>query len=99
MSDPAKQHNSTPGYPGVLYVLGPLMGGMIGYLMRPSVFLIGQLPFSTVITRGARLHGLDMALLVPTAQQSFNYLALGFLAGLAVAYILVQITRYKATQH
>lgn len=95
MSDPAKQHTLT-GYPGILYVLGPLMGGMIGYLMRPSIFLIGQLPFSTVITRGAQLHGLDMALLVPTAQQSFNYLALGCLAGLAVAYILIQIIRRKA---
>src|ERR1700683_5328842 len=52
-------------------VVGGMLGGIIGYLTRPSALLVGQLPFGTVITGGAGLQGLDQ-LLAPVAQQSFN---------------------------
>ncbi len=42
--------------------------------------LIGQLPFSIVITRGATLDGLDK-MLVPLAQRSFNYMLAGAILG------------------
>ena len=34
-------------------LLGALIGGLIGFLLRPSVPIIGQLPFEHVITAGA----------------------------------------------
>jgi hypothetical protein len=60
--------------------VGAVLGAFIGFLLRPSVFLAGKLPFSTVITRGSNLRGLD-ELLVPTAQTSFNYLIVGAMVG------------------
>jgi len=71
-------------------VLGLLAGALTGYLMRPSAPLIGQLPFGTVITRGANLKGLDQ-MLVPMAQSSFNHLLagafLGALAGVVIGHL------------
>ena len=70
-----------PSRSSLLYMLGALAGGYIGFVMRPAVFLVGQLPFSVVVTRGTTLEGLT-AVLIPAAQQSFNYMVLGFLVGL-----------------
>ena len=42
--------------------LGAAIGGFLGFLLRPSVPLVGPLPFETVITRGANLTGLDSLL-------------------------------------
>lgn len=56
--------------------VGFVLGGFVGFLLRPSAAFIGQLPFVTVITRGAYLTGLDR-LLVPTAETSFNYMVSG----------------------
>lgn len=58
--------------------MGFVLGGFVGFLLRPSAPFIGQLPFVTVITRGANLSGLDR-LLVPTAETSFNYMVSGAL--------------------
>ena len=52
-------------------IVGFIIGGLLGFLFRPSAFLVGQLPFGAVISRGASLQGLDK-MLVPIAQQSFN---------------------------
>ena len=60
--------------------VGLLIGGVVGFLLRPTVPFMGQLPFNTVITRGANLHGLDQ-LLVGYARTSFNYLIAGTIAG------------------
>ena len=73
-----------------MLAIGILVGGFLGFLMRPSVFLIGQLPFGTVITRGSALSGIDQ-LLVPTAQQSFNVMVLGALIGAAVGFGLSRL--------
>ena len=63
--------------------LGAIVGATIGFLVRPSVPLIGQLPLDVVLTRGANLSGLDM-LLRSTAEQSFNYMVIGAIVGAVV---------------
>jgi hypothetical protein len=74
-----------------LTIGGLLMGSVVGFLLRPSVPFRGQLPFSTVITRGANLRGLDQ-LLLGHAHTSFNYLIagmiLGAIAGMIVAFVI-----------
>jgi hypothetical protein len=68
-------------------VAGFLIGGLIAFLARPSAFLIGQLPFGIVISRGADLKGMDQ-MLVPLAQQSFNIMLIGAIVG-AVAGMII----------
>ena len=63
-----------------LTIAGLLIGSIVGFLLRPSVPLMGQLPFTTVITRGANLRGLDQ-LLLGYARTSFNYLVAGMILG------------------
>lgn len=75
---------------GLMLAVGFLVGGLIGFSMRPSVLLIGQLPFGTVLTRGSALSGLDQ-LLIPTAQQSFNVMVLGALIGSAGGFGLIRL--------
>ena len=75
-------------------VLGLLGGALLGFLMRPSNMLIGQLPFGTVITRGANLKGMD-ELLVPLAQTSFNYLLVGALLGAVAGMLLGHLLASK----
>ena len=69
-----------------LVIGGLLMGGIVGFLLRPGVPFMGQLSFSTVITRGTNLHGLDQ-LLVGYARTSFNYLIAGTIAGGVIGLI------------
>ena len=64
-------------------IVGFVLGGMVGFVLRPSVFLVGQLPLGTVLTRGANLSGLDQ-LLVAAAQSSFNMMIVVALVGAAV---------------
>jgi hypothetical protein len=75
----------------VLAVVGALAGGFAGYLARPSAAVVGQLPFETVMNRGANLTGVQ-SLLVPTAKESFNVTVtgagIGVLVGLALAFAL-----------
>jgi hypothetical protein len=68
-------------------VLGVVLGGLVGFLLRPSIPLIGQLPFNTVITRGSDLKGLDVVL-KSTAEQSFNYMLIGAIVGGVVLAIV-----------
>ena len=69
-----------------LTIAGLLIGLVVGFLLRPAVPLLGQLPFSTVIARGSNLQGLDQ-LLVGYARTSFNYLIAGMVLGAAVGWI------------
>ena len=64
-------------------VVGFLVGAVLGFLLRPSVPIIGQLPFTVVITRGSNLEGLDR-MLVSTACTSFNYMLFG---GIIAAFV------------
>lgn len=74
-----------------LGIIGFLIGGGIGFALRPSVPFIGQLPFEVVITQGSNLRGLDQVL-VHTAQISFTYMmagaVLGTLGGMVVGALL-----------
>jgi zinc-ribbon domain len=63
--------------------IGLVLGALAGFVMRPSVFLIGQLPLGTVLTRGSNLSGMDQ-LLVPAAQSSFNLMVVAALVGAAI---------------
>lgn len=60
--------------------LGSFVGAVVGFLLRPAVPLVGQLPLMVVLTRGANLQGLDR-LVVPTAETSFNYMLVGGIIG------------------
>lgn len=70
--------------------VGALVGGLIGFVLRPSAPLIGQLPLGTVITRGDNLDGLDK-MLVPLAQTSFNYLVAGVVVGGVIGLLAVKV--------
>lgn len=75
----------------VCAVVGLLVGGFIGYIYRPPAFLVGQLPFKAVITRGGSLQGFEQVYL-STARTSFNYLLsggiIGMVLGTAAGFIL-----------
>lgn len=77
----------------MLGIVGFLVGGCIGFLLRPSAFLVGQLPLETVIARGSNLGGLDR-LLIPTAQTSFNYMMVGAILG-AVGGLVIGLIAFK----
>ena len=62
-----------------------LVGALLGFLFRPSAPEVGQLPFSTVIVRGATgPFDEPDPVLVAVAQSSFNMLVAGAILGLAV---------------
>ena len=77
-------------------ILGLILGGVIGFVLRPSAMLIGQLPFETVISRGANLQGLDK-LLVPTAQSSFNMMVVGAIIGAVVGFVVGQMLARRSS--
>lgn len=84
--------NKSNGLAIKLGIIGFLAGGVLGFLYRPSAFVIGQLPFDVVITRGANLKGIDQVL-IPMAQSSFNNMmaiavlgaVIGIVAGLLIS--------------
>ena len=63
---------------------GTIAGALVGYLLRPSVPIIGQLSFFTILTRGGNLDGLDVVI-KGAAETSFNYMAILAAVGLTVA--------------
>jgi hypothetical protein len=72
-------------------LLGLLAGAFVGFLLRPSVPFVGQLPFRVVVTRGANLTGVN-TMLRPAAERSFNYMAAGGVIGAVVLGILGGVT-------
>lgn len=64
-------------------VVGLVVGAFIGYFYRPPAFLVGQLPFDVVITRGGSLQGFEQIYL-HVARTSFNYLLAGGVIGAAL---------------
>lgn len=77
-----------------LGIVGFFVGGLLGFLLRPSVFLVGQLPFGTVITRGYSLQGMD-ALLVPAAQTSFNIMLISAVIGTIIGSVIGRLIKSK----
>jgi hypothetical protein len=78
----------------ILAVIGILVGGFIGFLLRPSLLLVGQLPFEKVILAGTNLKGVDQ-FFVKTAQTSFLYMVLGAAGGLVIGLILAAVMTGK----
>ena len=70
-----------------LGIVGFVAGGFLGFLYRPSAFLIGQLPFDVVITRGANLKGVDQVM-ISMAQSSFNNMAAVAVAGAVIGIVV-----------
>ena len=66
--------------------VGFIAGSILGFLYRPSAFLIGQLPFDVVITRGANLKGVDQVL-IPLAQSSFNNMVAAAVIGALIGIV------------
>ena len=63
-----------------LGLLGSLLGALVGFLMRPSFPLVGQLDLDVVLSRGMSLKGIDGAMR-STAEQSCNYVLIGAIVG------------------
>lgn len=78
-------------------IIGAIFGGYIGYLLRPSIPVYGQLSFETVISRGAHLRGFEQ-LFVPAAQLSFNYIIAGIIIGAFIGLIVYGIYIKKDTK-
>ena len=81
----------------LLGVIGFLVGGFVGFQLRPAAFLVGQLPFGTVISRGSNLSGLD-SLLISTAQTSFNYMLAGAMLGAVCGLVAGTLTSRRPSQ-
>ena len=79
-----------------LPAIGAILGGIVGYLYRPSAFMVGQLPFEHVITRGKSLKGLDQVL-IPFAEKSFNYMLAGIVVGAALGFVVTILLDKKGT--
>lgn len=79
---------------GMFIAAGIVVGAFIGFLLRPSVQLVGQLPFSAVITRGSELQGLDQ-ILIPAARTSFNYLLVGGIVGAIAGFVATKLMTKK----
>jgi len=75
---------------------GACIGTLTGFLMRPSVPFLGQLPLSAVISRGATLRELDQ-LMAPIAVTSFNYLITGLVLGSAIGALVSFLLRTLQT--
>ena len=78
-------------------VFGSAVGMLLGFLLRPSLPFFGQLSFGTVITRGSTLEGLNR-LLVPAAEQSFNYLLVGTILGALIGTGFAVLLERKPAQ-
>ncbi len=75
---------------------GVFVGALLGYLLRPSIPIIGQqLPFATVITGGAGLEGLD-SILKGIAQRSLGYVVIGAVLGGVVGYFAYHLKQTGA---
>lgn len=79
----------------VQIVPGALVGALLGFLLRPSVPLVGQLPFELVISRGGNLSGLD-AFIKGAAEQSFNYLLAGTILGAVAGVVLARLLKTRS---
>lgn len=71
--------------------VGCLAGGFVGFLLRPSAFMVGQLPFKHVITRGESLQGVERVFM-SLAQESFNVMLTGAIIGLVAGLVIGYFT-------
>jgi hypothetical protein len=64
-----------------------IVGGFVGFLLRPYYPVVGQLPFGTVITRGGNLSGIA-SVLQSAAEESFQHLLKGAALGAYVGTVI-----------
>ena len=89
----AREYRPAPRMPAWPFLVGgPLIGGSIGFWLRPAVAFGKKLSFATVMMRGANLHDVDAAL-VNTAEASFNRLLLGVAIGAVLGLCLIVAIR------
>jgi uncharacterized membrane protein (Fun14 family) len=74
---------------GPSILLGAILGAAVGFALRPSNILTGQLDLETVLMRGANLTGLDQ-LLKSQAEASSNMLLLCAVVGAALGYAIAK---------
>jgi hypothetical protein len=74
-----------------------IVGGFIGFLLRPYYPVVGQLPFGTVITRGGNLSGLAIVL-KGAAEESFQYFLNGATAAALVGTIAGSVAGNQYTE-
>lgn len=63
------------------------LGIILGFLFRPAIPIIGQLPFSVVITGGIDLHGIG-EITRSYAQESLEYMIGSGIIGGVIGYFL-----------
>lgn len=80
------------GNVAVLAAVGALLGAFVGFLLRPSFPLVGQLDLDVVLSRGMELSGADALLMRHTAEESCNYLLIGAIVGGSL-FALVKVGR------
>ena len=70
-----------------------IVGGFIGFFVRPYYPVIGQLPLGTVITRGGNLIG-PTIVLKDAAEESFQYVLHGATPAAIVGNIVGSLVGY-----
>jgi hypothetical protein len=73
-------------------ILGLLLGGFVGFLLRPSSALVGKVSFINTLTRGATLEGVDQ-ILINLAHKSFDIMLAGAIIGAVVGVVLAYIIK------
>ncbi len=76
----------------VFAVLGAVIGGILGFLARPSIPIIGRLPLDAVLTRAATYHGLASGYIHQVADRSLGILVLGAAVGGVVGYLADRVS-------
>ncbi len=66
-------------------IIGGLLGGYVGYLLRPITFFGSRLPFDAIIRRDE--HWGLIRELKPYAETSFNYIVIGFIIGAFIGLV------------
>ena len=84
---------------GVVGFLWFFLGGLIGFIIRPSVPLVGKLSFNTVLARGENLDLVQKALLGPSARAAFHLMMesalIGLTGGLALGLTIWLLVRKR----
>jgi uncharacterized membrane protein (UPF0136 family) len=68
-------------------VAGAVIGGILGFLARPSIPIIGRLPLDAVLTRASTYHGLASGYIHRVADRSLAILILGAVVGGLLGYL------------
>ena len=71
----------------VFAVLGAAIGGILGFLARPGIPIIGKLPLDAVLTRASTYHGLASGYIHQVADRSLMIMLLGVVLGGVIGYV------------